>query len=96
MENVILIFNDKDKPEIEKLGKTSLFPIFQIEYKSGYCKFCNHIVSVPVLNFMKEGKEFFGDCEMCNHSLMRDSVIDILCPNCQEGQWDVMAEGHWD
>ena len=54
LENVTQNFNNIDKIEIEKLGKASLFPVFQFEYKSGYCKFCSQIVSVPVLNFMKE------------------------------------------
>ena len=96
LENVIPIFNDKDRAEIEKLWKASLFPVFQFEYKSGYCRFCNQIVSIPVLNFMREEKEFFGDCEVCGHSLKEDSVTEVLCPNCHNSQWDVIVDGRWD
>ncbi len=96
LENVIPNFNDMDKIEIEKLRKASLFPAFQFEYKSGYCKSCNQIVSVPVLDFMEEGKEFFGDCEVCGSSLTKDSVINVKCPSCNHKQWDMEAEGQWD
>lgn len=96
LENVLSNFNDTDKAEIEKLGKVSLFPVFQFEYKSGYCKFCNEIVSVPVLNFIKEEKEFFGNCEVCNRSLEKDSVANIKCPSCNHNQWDVVMDGYWD
>ena len=97
LDSVIPFFNEETQNNILRQTEKQKIPLFSFEYKPAYCYRCSDIVSVPVLQLIKEDASYIGECPKCSTTIEAEYLKEkLVCPICEGRDFDVIREGLWD
>lgn len=97
LDSVISLFNEDVQKNILRQTEGSTRSFFTFGYRPAYCQRCCDIVSVPVIQLLKENTNYIGECPTCSAEIESEYLKDkLVCPTCGGQQFDVIREGFWD
>ena len=97
LENIVSLFPKDVADTLMKYAGCDESPAFDFAFRLAVCRYCNGIVSVPVLKMLESGTQYMGICPDCGNEvgLIKD-LTKKHCPVCKRSVLKTLETGRWD